>query len=73
MTGDVTIKPEASCLVMTTEILRQMLYNDSETIREASFVLLLRESCKIKLLSGLLTLTSRCFTPLTAQSFPSSF
>lgn len=36
MTGDVTINPEASCLVMTTEILRQMLYNDSETIREAS-------------------------------------
>lgn len=36
MTGDVTIKPEASCLVMTTEILRQMLYNDSETIREVN-------------------------------------
>ena len=34
MTGDVTINPEASCLVMTTEILRQMLYNGSETIRE---------------------------------------
>jgi superfamily II RNA helicase len=34
MTGDVTINPEASCLVMTTEILRQMLYNDSEIIRE---------------------------------------
>ena len=36
MTGDVTINPDASCLVMTTEILRQMLYNDSETIREVS-------------------------------------
>ena len=36
MTGDVTIKPEASCLVMTTEILRQMLYNDSETTREVT-------------------------------------
>ena len=34
MTGDVTIKPEASCLVMTTEILRSMLYNGSETVRE---------------------------------------
>lgn len=34
MTGDVTINPEASCLVMTTEILRQMLYNDSPTVRE---------------------------------------
>ena len=26
MTGDVTINPSASCLVMTTEILRSMLY-----------------------------------------------
>eukprot|EP01052_Picozoa_sp_SAG31_P047515 SAG31_NODE_9543_length_1260_cov_1.821705_2_plen_26_part_01 len=26
MTGDVTINPTASCLVMTTEILRSMLY-----------------------------------------------
>jgi ATP-dependent RNA helicase DOB1 len=29
MTGDVTINPEASCLVMTTEILRSMLYRGS--------------------------------------------
>jgi hypothetical protein len=29
MTGDVTINPEASCLVMTTEILRNMLYRHS--------------------------------------------
>ena len=26
MTGDVSINPEARCLVMTTEILRSMLY-----------------------------------------------
>jgi hypothetical protein len=26
MTGDITINPSASCLVMTTEILRSMLY-----------------------------------------------
>jgi ATP-dependent RNA helicase DOB1 len=26
MTGDVTINPQATCLVMTTEILRSMLY-----------------------------------------------
>ena len=38
MTGDVTINPEASCLVMTTEILRQMLYNGSETIREVRLI-----------------------------------
>jgi ATP-dependent RNA helicase DOB1 len=30
MTGDVTINPGASCLIMTTEILRSMLYRGSE-------------------------------------------
>ena len=30
MTGDTTINPSASCLVMTTEILRSMLYRGSE-------------------------------------------
>ena len=34
MTGDVTINPTASCLVMTTEILRSMLYRGSEVMRE---------------------------------------
>lgn len=34
LTGDVTINPNASCLVMTTEILRSMLYNGSEVVRE---------------------------------------
>ena len=34
MTGDVTINPNASCLVMTTEILRSMLYKGSEIVRE---------------------------------------
>jgi hypothetical protein len=29
MTGDVTINPNATCLVMTTEILRSMLYRGS--------------------------------------------
>lgn len=29
LTGDVTINPHASCLVMTTEILRSMLYRGS--------------------------------------------
>ena len=36
MTGDVTINPKASCLVMTTEILRSMLYKSSEIVREVS-------------------------------------
>ncbi|KAJ1567392.1 ATP-dependent RNA helicase mtr4, partial [Cladochytrium tenue] len=34
MTGDVTINPGASCLVMTTEILRSMLYCGSKLMRE---------------------------------------
>ena len=34
MTGDVTINPGASCLVMTTEILRSMLTRGSDIIRE---------------------------------------
>lgn len=38
MTGDVTINPDASCLVMTTEILRSMLYRGSEVMREVSWV-----------------------------------
>ena len=38
MTGDVTINQSASCLVMTTEILRSMLYRGSEVMREVSWV-----------------------------------
>ena len=38
MTGDVTINPHASCLVMTTEILRSMLYRGSEVVREVKWV-----------------------------------
>ncbi|KAI7891668.1 rRNA-processing arch domain-containing protein [Mucor mucedo] len=38
MTGDVTINPQASCLVMTTEILRSMLYRGSEIMREVAWV-----------------------------------
>lgn len=38
MTGDVTISPHASCLVMTTEILRSMLYRGSEIMREVAWV-----------------------------------
>ncbi|KAG8932975.1 ATP-dependent RNA helicase mtr4, partial [Tulasnella sp. 408] len=39
MTGDVTINPNASCLVMTTEILRSMLYRGSEVVREVAWVI----------------------------------
>lgn len=40
LTGDVQINPDApSCLIMTTEILRSMLYRDSEMIREVEWVI----------------------------------
>ncbi|VDM48228.1 unnamed protein product [Toxocara canis] len=39
MTGDVTLNPDASCLVMTTEILRSMLYKGSEIMREVGWVI----------------------------------
>ncbi|AGO12180.1 AaceriAEL181Cp [[Ashbya] aceris (nom. inval.)] len=39
MTGDITINPDAGCLVMTTEILRSMLYRGSEVMREVAWVI----------------------------------
>ena len=39
MTGDVTLNESASCIVMTTEILRSMLYNGSEITREMAWVI----------------------------------
>ncbi|CAO3570039.1 unnamed protein product [Mortierella alpina] len=39
MTGDVTVNPDATCLVMTTEILRGMLYRGSEVVRELAWVI----------------------------------
>jgi len=39
MTGDITINPSATCLVMTTEILRSMLYRGSELMREVAWVI----------------------------------
>ncbi|KAL9310092.1 DExH-box ATP-dependent RNA helicase DExH9 [Arabidopsis thaliana] len=39
MTGDVTIDPNASCLVMTTEILRSMQYKGSEIMREVAWII----------------------------------
>jgi ATP-dependent RNA helicase DOB1 len=38
VTGDITINPSASCLIMTTEILRNMLYRGSEIMREVGWV-----------------------------------
>ncbi|KLO05470.1 translation repressor [Schizopora paradoxa] len=39
LTGDVQINPEANCLVMTTEILRSMLYKGADLIRDVEFVI----------------------------------
>ncbi|XP_071485976.1 superkiller complex protein 2-like [Diadema antillarum] len=39
LTGDVQIRTEAPCLIMTTEILRSMLYNGSEIIRDLEWVI----------------------------------
>lgn len=39
MTGDITINPQATALVMTTEILRSMLYRGSELMREVAWVI----------------------------------
>lgn len=39
LTGDVSIKPEAPCLIMTTEILRSMLYKGADVIRDLEWVI----------------------------------
>ncbi|XP_010541438.1 PREDICTED: DExH-box ATP-dependent RNA helicase DExH11 isoform X2 [Tarenaya hassleriana] len=39
LTGDVSIRPEASCLIMTTEILRSMLYRGADIIRDIEWVI----------------------------------
>ncbi|GEQ69176.1 hypothetical protein JCM33374_g2847 [Metschnikowia sp. JCM 33374] len=39
ITGDVQINPDANCLIMTTEILRSMLYRGADLIRDVEFVI----------------------------------
>ncbi|XP_071154128.1 superkiller complex protein 2-like [Mytilus edulis] len=39
ITGDVQIHQESACLIMTTEILRSMLYNGSDVIRDLEWVI----------------------------------
>ncbi len=39
LTGDVSIKPDAACLIMTTEILRSMLYKGADIIRDIEWVI----------------------------------
>ncbi|ABN68267.2 predicted protein [Scheffersomyces stipitis CBS 6054] len=39
ITGDVQINPGANCLIMTTEVLRSMLYRGADIIRDVEFVI----------------------------------
>ena len=39
MTGDVSINPNATCVVMTTEVLRSMLYRGSDISREVKWII----------------------------------
>ncbi|KAK9827734.1 hypothetical protein WJX81_007278 [Elliptochloris bilobata] len=39
LTGDASIKPEAAALIMTTEILRSMLYKGADVIRDVEWVI----------------------------------
>uniref|UniRef100_A0A8D0DT23 SKI2 subunit of superkiller complex n=1 Tax=Salvator merianae TaxID=96440 RepID=A0A8D0DT23_SALMN len=39
LTGDVQLHSDASCLIMTTEILRSMLYNGSDVLRDLEWVI----------------------------------
>ncbi|CAE7663932.1 SKI2 [Symbiodinium necroappetens] len=39
VTGDVTVNPEASCVIMTTEILRSMLYRGDKGLNQVKWVI----------------------------------
>lgn len=39
MTGDVTLNENAQCVVMTTEILRSMIYRGADVLREVAWVI----------------------------------
>jgi antiviral helicase SKI2 len=39
VTGDVSINPDAQCLILTTEILQNMIYRQSEKLRQVDYVI----------------------------------
>ena len=39
LTGDVSINPDAQCLIMTTEILQNFLYKNNEIISQVAFII----------------------------------
>ncbi len=38
-TGDISLNTNAACVIMTTEILQQMLYNDSTYLKDVEWVI----------------------------------
>jgi len=38
-TGDVSLNTNAACVIMTTEILQQMLYKDSDYLKDVEWVI----------------------------------
>eukprot|EP00358_Blepharisma_japonicum_P006901 CAMPEP_0202942408 /NCGR_PEP_ID=MMETSP1395-20130829/2603_1 /ASSEMBLY_ACC=CAM_ASM_000871 /TAXON_ID=5961 /ORGANISM="Blepharisma japonicum, Strain Stock R1072" /LENGTH=117 /DNA_ID=CAMNT_0049638635 /DNA_START=546 /DNA_END=899 /DNA_ORIENTATION=+ len=40
LTGDVSVDPDSFCVIMTTEILRSMLYKGSSKLRDLEWVIL---------------------------------
>ena len=47
ITGDTSVNPTASCLVMTTEILRSMLYRGHDAVRDLEYVVFDEVHCKL--------------------------
>lgn len=45
VTGDVSIRPESQCLIMTTEILRSMLYRGDDMLRSVDWVIFDEGEC----------------------------
>jgi antiviral helicase SKI2 len=46
ITGDISINPDASCIIMTTEILRSMLCRGSDTVKDIEWVIFDEVHCK---------------------------
>ncbi len=60
LTGDVSIKPEAPCLIMTTEILRSMLHKGADMIRDVEWVIFDEVGVGLDMLLMFVLLTCMC-------------
>lgn len=38
ITGDIQVNPDAQCIIMTTEILRNLIYKNSDVLRDTEFI-----------------------------------